>query len=129
MNNPTDKLQSMGTQSKETVDLAAAKARDALNSAGKTADQAIDKVADKVDDARDSASTALEKAAGKVNNVANESKDRFGAASRQVRAELSAYSDRMADYAQNEPVKAMLIAAAAGAIVMSLVSLLMRSDD
>ncbi len=129
MDNPTDKLKPMGVQSKETVDLAAAKARDALDSAGKTADHAIDKVADKVDDAKAGASAAIDRAADKADRVAHLTRERFTSASQQVRTQVANYSDQLADYTENEPIKAMLIAAAAGAALMALVSLMARSGD
>ncbi len=129
MDNPTDKLKPMGVQSKETVALAAAKARDALDSAAKTADRAIDKVADEVDDAKADASATIDQAAGAARKVAATARERFGNVSHLARAQVSSYSDRVADYTHNEPIKAMLIAAAAGALLMGLMSLLVRSDD
>ena len=129
MNTPTDTLKSMGTQSKETVDLAAAKARDALDSAGKTADQAIDKVDDKVDDAKKGARKVIDKAAGVGEFVADKAKDHLGDTGSQVRDRIASYSDRVADYTAAEPVKAMLIAAAAGAVLMALLSMMVPSRE
>ena len=129
MDNQTDKLKPMGTQSKETMAAAEAKAREAVDSAGKTADRAIDKVADKMDHAKADASAAIDKVADKADNVVGVAKDRLHSASQQVRSQVANYSDQLADYTQNEPIKAMLIAAAAGALLIGLVSLMARSDD
>jgi ElaB/YqjD/DUF883 family membrane-anchored ribosome-binding protein len=38
-------------------------------------------------------------------------------------------SNRAATYARDEPMKSLLIAAAAGALLMGLVSLVVRSND
>ena len=124
---PTEKLQSMGTQSKETVDAAAAKARDVVDSSRTAADQTMKKVGDKIDDAKDSASAALDKAAGKADKVVDMAKDRFDGLQTEVRAKASDLSNQIADYTQEDPIKAMLIAAAAGAALMGLLSLIIRS--
>lgn len=128
MDNLTDKLTPLGTQSKETMDLAAAQARDALNSAGDTADRAVDTVADKVDDAKKGARTSFNKSAGVAEAIADKADDRLGSRS-QVRDRVAAYSDQVADYTAAEPVKAMLIAAATGAVLMALLAMMLPSRD
>ena len=47
----------------------------------------------------------------------------------QVRQRALQASDRAKAYARDEPMKSLLIAAAAGAVLMGLVSLMVRSDD
>jgi ElaB/YqjD/DUF883 family membrane-anchored ribosome-binding protein len=47
----------------------------------------------------------------------------------QVRQRALQASDRAAAYARDEPMKSLLLAAAAGALLMGLVSLMVRSDD
>ena len=47
----------------------------------------------------------------------------------QVRRRAVQASDRATAYARDEPMKSLLIAAAAGALLMGLVSLIVRSDD
>jgi ElaB/YqjD/DUF883 family membrane-anchored ribosome-binding protein len=47
----------------------------------------------------------------------------------QVRQRALQASDKAAAYARDEPMKSLLIAAAAGALLMGLVSLIARSDD
>ena len=42
---------------------------------------------------------------------------------------ILAHSEKAAAYARDEPMKSLLIAAAAGALLMGLVSLMARSDD
>lgn len=94
----TNDLKPMGTQSKETVDLAAAKAQDAASR--KSTDQALDKA-----------------------------KDELQSVKEQVQTQAANVSDKVADYTQEDPLKAMLIAAAAGALVMGLLTLIVRSRD
>ncbi len=56
-----------------------------------------------------------------------------GAKSRDTTAQLRERalqaSDRALAYARDEPLKSLLFAAAAGALLMGLVSLMARSDD
>ena len=47
----------------------------------------------------------------------------------QVRQRALQASDRAAAFTRDEPMKSMLIAAAAGALLMGLVTLMVRSDD
>ena len=47
----------------------------------------------------------------------------------QMRQRALQASDKAAAYARDEPMKSLLIAAAAGALLMGLVSLIVRSDD
>ena len=47
----------------------------------------------------------------------------------QMRQRALQASQKAAAYARDEPVKSLLIAAAAGALLMGLVSLMARSDD
>ena len=47
----------------------------------------------------------------------------------QMRRRALQASDKAAAYARDEPMKSLLIAAAAGALLMGLVSLVVRSDD
>ena len=129
MNNPSNTLKPLGTQSKETVDLAAAKARDALDSTRTAADRTIDKAADKVDDVKAGTAEAIDKASGTANAVASKAKDQLDKVKSQVRAQTANLSDQVADYTAAEPVKAMLIAAAAGAVLMAVLSMMVRSGD
>ena len=47
----------------------------------------------------------------------------------QMRQRALQASDKALAYARDEPMKSLLIAAAAGALLMGLVSLMVRSDD
>ena len=47
----------------------------------------------------------------------------------QMRQRALQASERAAAYARDEPMKSLLMAAAAGALLMGLLSLMVRSDD
>lgn len=47
----------------------------------------------------------------------------------QVRGRALQASDRAAAYARDEPIKSLLFAAAAGAVLMAMVGLMARSND
>jgi ElaB/YqjD/DUF883 family membrane-anchored ribosome-binding protein len=47
----------------------------------------------------------------------------------EVRQRALQASNKAAAYARDEPMKSLLVAAAAGALLMGLVSLMVRSDD
>lgn len=50
-------------------------------------------------------------------------------AANRLRQRASQASDRALAYVQGEPIKTLLIAAAAGALLMGLLTLMARSDD
>jgi ElaB/YqjD/DUF883 family membrane-anchored ribosome-binding protein len=50
-------------------------------------------------------------------------------ATRRLRRRASQASDRALAYVRDEPVKTLLIAAAAGALLMGLLTMMARSDD
>jgi ElaB/YqjD/DUF883 family membrane-anchored ribosome-binding protein len=51
------------------------------------------------------------------------------AGAKRLRERASEASERAIAYARDEPVKTLLIAAAAGALLMGLLTLMARSDD
>ena len=69
----------------------------------------------------------MEEDTGSVPSAVSGSKSREAA--ERVRQRALQASDRAAAYARDEPIKSLLIAAAAGALLMGLVSLIVRSDD
>ncbi len=128
MNNP-DNLQPMGTQSQETLDLTAAKARNVLDSAGRTADRVVDKIADRAEDAKKDARQVLNEAAGVADFVADKAAENLDRPRSPFGDRLASYSDEVANFTAAEPVKAMLIAATAGAVLMALLSMTVASRD
>lgn len=112
---------------------AADQAADALKDGVRTARQGLSQAESsaigKVDQLRDNATPALEAASAKAQEVAQKGMDALADASRQLRERALDASDAVVAYAKDEPVKALLIAAAVGALVMGLLSMMVRSDD
>lgn len=111
------------------ADKAADTLKDGLRTAGQGLGRAADSAASKVDQWRDEASPMLEKASVRVQEVGQKGMDALADASKQLRDRAAEASDVAVAYAKDEPMKALLIAAAAGALLMGLLSMMVRSDD
>ena len=112
---------------------AADKAADAVKAGIRTAQQSLCQAASsavgKVDLLRDEAGRALEKGAQKAQEVGQKGMDTLADASKQLRDRALEAPDAAVAYVKDEPMKALLIAAAAGAFLMGLLSILVPSDD
>ncbi len=118
MNPEDNKLKPMGTQSKETMDKAASITKDAISSTQHSVDHAMDKISDKVDEASSKAAPAMDKVSDMANSAMVKARETWRDA-----------SGMATDYARDEPMKAMLIAAATGALLMGLITMMARSRD
>jgi len=108
-------LKYMGTQSQETVNMAAAMAR-AVESKERR-DQAVGTLSDDVDDASSKVGDAASWAMGKA-------KDALRSAAGQVRDRTK---ETVVTYTREDPLRAILIAAAVGALLMGIVARTTRS--
>ena len=70
---------------------------------------------------------AVERAAERATEVARQGTQKLQQGTQQVKAQLNHVSDSAIAYVKDEPVRALLIAAAAGAALMALAGLLGRS--
>jgi len=104
-------LKYMGTQSQETVNMAAAMAH-AVESTEERADRALGKLADEVDDASSKLGDAAHWAMAKT-------RETLRSAAEQVRERAKT---TVVTYTREDPLRAMLIAAAVGALLMGLVA-------
>ena len=102
-------------------------ASQAIETTQKAADQALDGLDNQVHKLHEQASRGLDNAAQGANAVAQRSAQSVQDATRRLRDTAMQVSDGTTRYVQNEPVKSVLIAAAAGALLMGLFSLLARS--
>ena len=109
-------LKYMGTQSRETVNMAAAMAH-AVDAAEAGADRAVGKLSDEVDEARSKLADAAHWALAKTRETLRSAADQVG-----ERAKTT-----VATYTREDPLRAMLIAAAVGALLMGLVARTTRS--
>jgi ElaB/YqjD/DUF883 family membrane-anchored ribosome-binding protein len=106
-----DKLSDVSQQGRGAID----KAADAVQSG---IDRGSAKVSDGVEAARGQAKSAL----GKV-------RDQSGAAIQQARDTATQASDSIIEYTRTNPVKALMIAAASGAVLLTLIKALTPSRD
>ena len=60
--------------------------------------------------------------------VAGKAREQFDAVKIQVGDRVSTLSGQVADHTEAEPIKAMLIAAATGAVLMALLSMMVSRD-
>ncbi|HXJ44113.1 MAG TPA: hypothetical protein VNH18_32805 [Bryobacteraceae bacterium] len=118
-----------GKQTQDLADKAAEKVQSGIRTAKDTTNQVADRLSDTVEAARSSAGPRLAKAADRVQSVANQTRDSFGAATRKVRATAADVGDSVISYTRDNPVKAILISAAVGALIGALATTLPRSSD
>ncbi|MBC7956466.1 MAG: hypothetical protein H7Y33_11435 [Cytophagales bacterium] len=109
------------------VDQAAQSADNAIKSTQQVANQALDSLAGSVQEARKQASPLLNRASEQASALAHRGLDAVRSSSQQLRQTALHATDTTAGYIKNDPIKAVLIAAATGAALMALVSLISRS--
>ncbi len=110
-----------------TTDAASA-ARDGIDAATAGANRALDAASGKLDDLREMAPAleqGIDQAKGWIDGKTARVQDGIQAA----RDHANDLADQVIDYTRDEPVKALLIAAAVGAGLMGLLGLIARSDD
>lgn len=111
------------------ADQAAASADSAIKSTKRVADDTLDSLSDSVEGARSQVSPLINRTTEQAAALAQRGLDAVRNSSEQLRNKAVQASDTTAMYIKNDPIKAVLIAAATGAVLMALVSLLTRSRD
>jgi ElaB/YqjD/DUF883 family membrane-anchored ribosome-binding protein len=111
------------------TDNAADSAQGAIRSTQRATDQALGRLSEKVEGMRSKAGPMLNKVASQAEAAARRGMDAVRDTSQQVRDRAIQGKDMTVAYVQEEPIKAMLIAAATGALLMGLITLLSRSRD
>lgn len=124
MSSDPSPLKYMGTQSQETVDMAAATAREAVRSTESAAAQATGRLSDELDDARSSLAATGSTIGHAANWAMGKAKDTLQSAAEQVRGRSTR---AVATYTREDPIRAILIAAGAGAVLMGLIAMMARS--
>jgi ElaB/YqjD/DUF883 family membrane-anchored ribosome-binding protein len=117
----------LGQQAAGLAEHAADSATAAIRSTQNVANEAFDRLSDKVEDARGRAAPMLNRLTTQAEMAARRGADVVRDTSNQLREKALQASDTTVGYIRNEPVKAMLIAAATGAALMALIGLLGRS--
>ena len=101
-------------------------ATSAIRSTQGLANQALDGVAGTVSDFRAEAAPRIRAATDQVNALAHRSAEAVRQGSQQLVDGAHHATARTRDYVQHEPVKSLLIAAATGAALMALLSMVQR---
>lgn len=114
-------------QASNIADQAADSANSAIRSTQNVTNAAFDRLTDKVESARDRAVPLIDRLSSQAETAVQRSVEVVRDTSTQLRDRAMRASDTTVGYIKDEPVKAMLIAAAAGAALMALVSLIRRS--
>ena len=111
------------------IDQASHSAHDAINSTQQAAGGVVDSAANSLQDLREKAAPVLDRATERVTSMAHRGIDSVRETSHQLRVKAEHASDTTVGYIREEPMKSVLIAAATGAALMALVSLVARSRD
>ncbi|MBT3067530.1 hypothetical protein [Rhodoferax sp. U11-2br] len=109
------------------IDQASQSADHAIRATQQAANQAVDSAGNALQDLRKQTTPVLERASEQVSAMAHRGLDSVRETSHQLRLKAEHASDSTVGYIRQEPVKAVLIAAATGAALMALVSLVARS--
>ncbi len=86
-------------------------------------------LADKAAELSSSAGSALTKAVGRVQSIGRQGVDAVSDAAQQAREVASDTSDSIIRYTKKNPIKALMIAAASGALLLTLAKVLKPSRD
>jgi ElaB/YqjD/DUF883 family membrane-anchored ribosome-binding protein len=111
------------------VDKAADNASGAIRSTQNVTNAAFDRLDEKVDSVRDQAAPILDRISKKAEAVTRRGIDAVRDGSAQLREKAVQLSDTTVGHIRDEPLKAVLIAAATGAALMALVVLASRSSN
>jgi ElaB/YqjD/DUF883 family membrane-anchored ribosome-binding protein len=125
--NTTVTTKPLGQEASNFADRAADSATSALRSTQNATNAAFDRMADKVESAHDQAAPLINRISSQAEAAARRSMDAVRDTSAQLKDKALRAQDTTVGYIKDEPVKAMLIAAATGAALMALVGLLSRS--
>lgn len=127
--NENDPSNPMSKQVGDAANQTADKVQASIASTQQTADRIADSAASKVNDARAQVAPALTKVTNVVGDGMAKAKSTMNDVSSQVKQRAQQASDAATGYARDEPVKAMLIAAATGAVLMALLKMMVSSRD
>ena len=118
----------MSTLPSTVVDAVAQSAEDGIRSSQRLANSSLDRLVGQVESARAAAGPALDGLTHDASAMAHRSMDALHLGAAQMRTQALQARDTTRDYIQHEPLKAVLIAAATGALIMMIGSLVGRRD-
>jgi ElaB/YqjD/DUF883 family membrane-anchored ribosome-binding protein len=105
------------------------KADEAIGNARKAADGALDSLQEKATHMAAMAPSTLSRVAAQIDELTRRGIDRAKTASDTAKDQAARAGDRTVGYIRDEPVKSVLIAAAAGAAIAALIGLVARSKS
>jgi ElaB/YqjD/DUF883 family membrane-anchored ribosome-binding protein len=120
INKPEDTSLSVVEQASQSAD-------NAIKASQKVADEALENLANAMQDLRQRATPMFERATEKVSSLTHRGVDSVRETTHQLRVKAEQASENTVSYIKHEPVKSVLIAAATGAALMALISLVARS--
>ncbi len=129
MNMPTSTSKTYGPSGTPLEDKIGNVADGAARSTHQAVDQAADSITNKVEDLRSQAAPLIDRVSAQAEAAARRGIEAMRGSSQQLRDKAARATDSTVAYVKDEPVKAMLIAAATGAALMALVSLMGRSRN
>ena len=110
------------------ADSAADSAQNAVRSTQNMANAALDRLGEKVENVREQAAPMINRLSSQAEAAARRGAEAVKETSAQLRDKALHAQDTTVAYIKDEPVKAMLIAAATGAVLMALLSMSSRSS-
>ena len=115
MSTVSNTTQPLAQQGQDVADKAAGTAQSAIHSTHRAADSALDTLSAKVEDLRSQAAPLLNRVSTQAEAAARRGIEAVRDSSQQLREKAMRASDSAVGYVKDEPIKAMLIAAATGA--------------
>jgi ElaB/YqjD/DUF883 family membrane-anchored ribosome-binding protein len=116
-------------KSDNLIEQASHSADQAIRATQQAANGAVSSVADSLQDLRHQATPALARAGEQVSAMAQRGMDSVRETSHQLRAKAEHASETTVKYIRDEPFKSVLVAAATGAALMALISLMSRARN
>jgi len=105
---------------------AAGNIKDGIDSANDAADKAVDALASKAQSVRHEVTPKIKQGVDRAQTLIDQGVQTVRDTTQAARDKASDVTDVVLAYTRDEPVKALLIAAAAGAVLMSLLSTMTR---
>ena len=122
-------IKPLGQETSNLADHAAQSATNALRSTQNVANTAFDRLSEQVESARDHAAPFIDRLSTQAEAAARRSAEALRETSAQMRERALRAQDSTVGYIRDEPMKAILIAAATGAALMALIGLMSRSRN
>lgn len=116
-------------QSSSLVEQASNSADQAIKSTQQAATDALESLTEAMQGLRQQATPVMERAAESVSAFAHRGVDSVRETSHQLRVKAEHASENTVNYIRHEPVKSVLIAAATGAALMALISLVSHTRN